>query len=250
MTENPNAVSKLSEALRSRQMAFTPSSGELLSYTSVALGSSINPVTSIAGKDKLAIFTPVREQAELVAEKNVPEKRFARAVGVTFRNFENDPIPEWRLSQGNQGVLIPGVVTSAEFLKKAEQGMIERHNIKLSFMVAQGKSRTEINEANAKHERNIVRLRTGHRATIANAIGAMGFPAAVAPEQNALVIAQPHYVQSIRRFDPIQGAWVEAEDRTARVVGSHMNDEGRQGPILESQGEEYRPFWATNNPEN
>jgi hypothetical protein len=117
-------------------------------------------------------------------------------------------------------------------------------------MVAQSRSRADINEANAKHERNIVRLRTGHRATIANAIGAMGFPAAIAPEQNALIIAQPHYVESIRRFDPTQGAWVEADDRTARVVGSHMNDEGRQGPILESQGEEYRPFWAEDNPEN
>jgi hypothetical protein len=231
-------------------MAFTPSSGELLSYTGVALGSSINPVTSIAGKNKLAMFTPVVQQAEAVAEQKVPEKRFARAVGVTFRNFENDPIPEWRMSQGNEGVLIPGVVTSAEFLRKAEQGMIERHNTRISFMVAQSRSRADINEANAKHERNIVRLRTGHRATIANAIGAMGFPAAIAPEQNALIIAQPHYVESIRRFDPTQGAWVEAEDRTARVVGSHMNDEGRQGPILESQGEEYRPFWAEDKPEN
>jgi hypothetical protein len=247
---DPNAVFKLSEALRSRRMAFTPSSGELLNYTGVALGSSVNPVTSIAGKDKLAIFTPVRQQAEAVAEQRVPEKRYARTVGVTFRNFENDPIPEWRMSQGNEGVLIPGVVTPAEFLRKAEQGMIERHNTKLSFMVAQGRSRSDINEANAKHERNIVRLRTGHRPTIANAIGAMGFPAAVAPEQNALVIAQPHYVESIRRFDPIEGAWVEADDRSVRVVGSHMNDEGRQGPILESQGEEFRPFWAEDNPEN
>lgn len=238
-------INQLGGVLRSRDIAYTPSSGQLINYSDLSLGKSVNPITSITEKNRLSLFAPSRTQAEKVAEKKVPEPQYARVVGVTLRNFPNDPIPEWRLSQGNQGVLIPGEVRPTEFLQKAEQVLTDRHRDHIASLAARGASRTQINEANAKHERNIVRLRTNHPQTIANAIGAMGFPAAIAPEQSALVMAQPHRIESLRRFDPSVNGWVEADDRTARVTGSHMNEEGRQGPILETpEGEEHRPFWT------
>lgn len=209
--------------------AFTPTTVERVKATKSFVGQQVGPTTPLVSQDAVPLFTPILSMAQQRAMRISPTISSPRVVGTTFRINPNTPIPEWDMSQHQEGIRIPGQVSgSADFMKQAETALHKYHTDVIENLISRRVHPDKVRITRERFDRNMIRLQQGHLPTIANALGLMGHSVAVDSKQAGLAITQFHPIETLRWRNAQTEQWGEqpVPNGQNRAIGAYSDKDG------------------------
>ena len=215
--------------LADKSQAFTPTTVERVKATKSFVGQQVGPTTPLISQDTVPLFTPILSMAQQRAMRISPTMASPRVIGTTFRIHPNALIPEWDMSQNQEGIRIPGQVSgSADFMKQAENALHKYHTGVIEDLIARRVHPDKVRITRERFARNMMRLHQGHIPTIANALGLMGHSVAIDSKQAGLAITQFHPIETLRWRNAKTEQWGEQPVPTGenRAIGAYSDREG------------------------